>query len=126
MITGVVPILAVWLFCMGASIKISATGTVLKKSGTLVATKIATAWVCAFVFAQLLPEGGMVKTGFFAGLSVLAIVAAMDMTNAGLYASLMQEYGTKKKPVLLYLSRLSPAPDDDDYSGVRRAGNVRT
>ncbi len=68
----------------------------------------------------------MVKTGFFAGLSVLAIVAAMDMTNAGLYASLMQEYGTKKKPVLLYLSRLSPAPDDDDYSGVRRAGNVRT
>ncbi len=30
MITGVVPILAVWLFCMGASIKISATGTVLK------------------------------------------------------------------------------------------------
>ncbi|MEN1688750.1 2-keto-3-deoxygluconate permease, partial [Pseudomonas aeruginosa] len=31
MITGVVPILAVWLFCMGASIKISATGTVLKK-----------------------------------------------------------------------------------------------
>ena len=29
MITGTVPILAVWFFCMGASIKLSATGTVL-------------------------------------------------------------------------------------------------
>ncbi|MHA6498697.1 2-keto-3-deoxygluconate permease, partial [Escherichia coli] len=37
MITGTVPILAVWFFCMGASIKLSATGTVLRKSGTLVA-----------------------------------------------------------------------------------------
>ncbi|AMP59802.1 MULTISPECIES: 2-keto-3-deoxygluconate permease [Enterobacteriaceae] len=110
MITGVVPILAVWLFCMGASIKISATGTVLKKSGTLVATKIATAWVCAFVFAQLLPEGGMVKTGFFAGLSVLAIVAAMDMTNAGLYASLMQEYGTKEEAGASVLISLESGP----------------
>lgn len=34
MITGTVPILAVWFFCMGASIKLSATGTVLRKSGT--------------------------------------------------------------------------------------------
>ena len=30
MITGTVPILAVWFFCMGASIKLSATGTVLR------------------------------------------------------------------------------------------------
>jgi 2-keto-3-deoxygluconate permease len=43
---------------------------------------------------RILPEGG-VATGFFAGLSTLAIVAAMDMTNAGLFASLMQVYGTK-------------------------------
>ncbi|HHU3607373.1 TPA: 2-keto-3-deoxygluconate permease, partial [Escherichia coli] len=79
-------------------------------SGTLVATKIATAWVCAFVFAQLLPEGGMVKTGFFAGLSVLAIVAAMDMTNAGLYASLMQEYGTKEEAGASVLISLESGP----------------
>ena len=45
MITGTVPILAVWFFCMGASIKLSATGTVLRKSGTLVVTKIAVACV---------------------------------------------------------------------------------
>ena len=34
--TGVIPILAVWFFCMGATIKLSATGTVLRKSGALV------------------------------------------------------------------------------------------
>ena len=34
LITGVVPILAVWFFCMGATIDLRATGTVLRKSGT--------------------------------------------------------------------------------------------
>jgi len=45
LMTGTVPILAVWFFCMGASIKLSATGAVLRKSGTLVITKIAVAWL---------------------------------------------------------------------------------
>ncbi|CRL45439.1 2-keto-3-deoxygluconate permease [Sodalis glossinidius str. 'morsitans'] len=34
LITGTVPILAIWFFCMCASIKLSATDTVLRKSGT--------------------------------------------------------------------------------------------
>lgn len=95
-ITGVVPILAVWLFCLGASIHVRATGTVLRKSGSLIATKIGLAWLVAFALSRVLPVEG-IQSGFFAGLSVLAIVAAMDMTNAGLYASLMEEYGTKEE-----------------------------
>ncbi|EMK3336599.1 2-keto-3-deoxygluconate permease [Escherichia coli] len=82
MITGTVPILAVWFFCMGASIKLSATGTVLRKSGTLVVTKIAVAWV----------------------------VAAMDMTNGGLYASIMQQYGTKEEAGAFVLMSLESGP----------------
>ena len=35
---------------------------------------------------MFIPENG-IQTGFFAGLSVLAIVSAMDMTNGGLYAN---------------------------------------
>ena len=103
MITGTVPILAVWFFCMGASIKLSATGTVLRKSGTLVVTKIAVAWVVAAIASRIIPEHG-VEVGFFAGLSTLALVVAMDMTNGGLYASIMQQYGTKEAGAFVLMS----------------------
>src|SRR5476651_2457964 len=96
LISGTVPILAVWFFCMGSSIKLSATGTVLRKSGTLVLTKFFTAWAIVLVASQFIPPEG-VQSGFFAGLSILAIVCAVDMTNGGLYASLMQTYGTKEE-----------------------------
>ena len=109
MITGTVPILAVWFFCMGASIKLSATGTVLRKSGTLVVTKIAVAWVVAAIASRIIPEHG-VEAGFFAGLSTLALVAAMDMTNGGLYASLMNQYGTKEESGAFVLMSLESGP----------------
>ena len=54
LMTGTVPILAVWFFCMGATINLKATGVVLKKSGTLVLTKILVAWVVAMIATRLL------------------------------------------------------------------------
>lgn len=109
MIAGTVPILAVWFFCIGASIDLRATGTVLRKSGTLVVTKIAVAWIVALVAAAFIPETG-IQTGVFAGLSVLAIVSAMDMTNGGLYASLMNQYGTKEESGAFVLMSLESGP----------------
>ena len=109
MISGTVPILAVWFFCIGASIDLRATGTVLRKSGTLVITKIAVAWVVAMIAASFIPDTG-IQTGFFAGLSVLAIVSAMDMTNGGLYASLMNQYGTKEESGAFVLMSLESGP----------------
>ena len=101
MITGTVPILAVWFFCMGASIKLSATGTVLRKSGP--------PWVVAAIASRIIPEHG-VEAGFFAGLSTLALVAAMDMTNGGLYASIMQQYGTKEEAGAFVVMSLESGP----------------
>ncbi len=109
LVSGTVPILAVWFFCMGASIKLSATGTVLRKSGTLVLTKIAVAWVVAALASYFIPENG-VEFGFFAGLSTLALVASMDMTNGGLYASIMQQYGTKEEAGAFVLMSLESGP----------------
>jgi 2-keto-3-deoxygluconate permease len=107
--TGVVPILAVWFFCMGASIKLSATGTVLRKSGTLVLTKFFAAWAITIVATWFIPPEG-IQTGFFAGLSVLAIVCAMDMANGGLYASLMQSYGTREEAGAFVLTSIESGP----------------
>lgn len=109
LITGTVPILAVWFFCMGASIDIKATGIVLRKSGTIVVTKIIVAWIVALVCVRLLPFEG-IQTGFFAGLSTIAIVTSMDMTNGGLYASIMQQYGTKEEAGAFVLTSIESGP----------------
>jgi 2-keto-3-deoxygluconate permease len=105
LITGTVPILAVWFFCMGATIDLRATGTVLRKSGTLLVTKILVAWVVTMI----IPETG-IATGVFAGLSVLAITTAMDMTNGGLYAAMMQQYGTKEEAGAFVLMSIESGP----------------
>jgi 2-keto-3-deoxygluconate permease len=94
LISGTVPILAVWFFCMGATIDLRATGVVLRKSGTLLVTKMVVAWIATIVASHFIPIDG-VKAGLFAGLSVLAITTSMDMTNGGLYAVVMLLYGSK-------------------------------
>ncbi|KAF1682075.1 MULTISPECIES: 2-keto-3-deoxygluconate transporter [unclassified Veillonella] len=109
LISGTVPILSVWFFCMGASIDLKATGTVLKKSGTLVVTKILVAWIVGHICVMFMPSG-MIETGFFAGLSTLAIVTAMDMTNGGLYASLMAQYGSKEDAGAFVLMSIESGP----------------
>ncbi|EOC0031668.1 2-keto-3-deoxygluconate transporter [Cronobacter sakazakii] len=93
MISGTVPILAVWFFCIGASIDLRATGTVLRKSGTLVLTKIAVAWLVAMIAASFIPDTG-IQTGFFGGL----------------YASLMNQYGTKEESGAFVLMSLESGP----------------
>jgi len=109
LITGTVPILAVWFFCMGATIDLRATGTVLRKSGTLVVTKTLVAWLATIVASQFIPDEG-IRTGLLAGLSVLAITTSMDMTNAGLYAAVMQQYGSREEAGAFVLMSIESGP----------------
>ncbi|RDU99518.1 2-keto-3-deoxygluconate transporter [Trinickia dinghuensis] len=109
LIAGTVPILAVWFFCMGATINLRATGVVLRKSGTLVVTKFVVAWIATVIAAHFIPGDG-IKTGLFAGLSVLAITASMDMTNGGLYAAVMQQYGSKEEAGAFVLMSIESGP----------------
>lgn len=109
LISGTVPILGVWFFCMGASVSFSSTPTILRKSGTLVLTKGLVAWIVTLIFSKIVP-GGNIQTGFLAGLSVLAVVSCMDMTNGGLYAALMQQYGTKEESGAFILMSLESGP----------------
>ena len=96
-ITGAIPILAVWTFCLGASINIRATGTVVRKAGAVIGAKLFVAWMLALLLGAFMQPGEMLTTPLLAGFSILAVVVAFDMTNAGLYSSLTSEYGTKEE-----------------------------
>ncbi|MNK86202.1 2-keto-3-deoxygluconate permease [compost metagenome] len=77
---------------MGASINIKSTPYLLKKGGTLLATKVGIAVLIGIVLGHFLGEQP-ISSGLFAGISTLAVVAAMNDTNGGLYMALMGQYG---------------------------------
>lgn len=90
--TGALPILAVYYVCMGASIDVRTAPVILKRGGALLITKVGIGVLCGLALGALLGEAP-ISAGMFAGLSTLAVVAAMNDTNGGLYMALMGQYG---------------------------------
>lgn len=90
--SGALTILAVFYVCMGASIDFRATPYIVKKGGTLLIVKVGVAVILGLIFGRVLGETP-IAAGMFAGVSTLAIVAAMNDTNGGLYMALMGQYG---------------------------------
>lgn len=95
LITGTLPILGVFIFCVGATIDFRSSGYIARKGMTLLLGKIGFAALLGLIAAQFIPEDG-IQSGFFAGLSVLAIVAVMNETNGGLYLALVNHIGRKE------------------------------
>ena len=52
--------------------------------------------VCGVILGHFLGETP-ITSGWFAGLSTLAIVAAINDTNGGLYMALMGQYGSGRR-----------------------------
>lgn len=98
--TGALPILAVFYVCIGATISIQSLPLVLRRGGALLATKVALGIVCGMILGHFL-GAQPVRSGWFAGLSTLAVVAAINDTNGGLYMALMRRYG-KAEDVAAY------------------------
>ncbi|VBB09676.1 permease 2-keto-3-deoxygluconate membrane transmembrane sugar kdg symport inner 2-keto-3-deoxy-d-gluconate system [Lucifera butyrica] len=109
LMTGILPILAVFFFCMGATIDFRSSWIVLRKSGALVGTKVLFAALMGMIASHFIPPAG-ITSGFFAGLSVLAIVASMNDTNGGLYMALMNQYGTQEEASAYALMTLESGP----------------
>ena len=109
LMTGILPILAVFFFCMGATIDVRQSVWVLKKSGALVGSKVVWAALLGYIASQFIPASGITE-GFFAGISVLAIVACMNDTNGGLYMALMNQYGTQEEASAYALMTLESGP----------------
>jgi 2-keto-3-deoxygluconate permease len=107
--TGALPILSVFFVCIGATIDLKATPYILKKGGVLLVTKLLCG-VCAGLFAAKLIPTGMISSGFFAGLSALAIVASLNDTNGGLYMALMGQFGKAQDAAAYSLMSLESGP----------------
>ncbi|CAM5692689.1 2-keto-3-deoxygluconate permease [Streptomyces tendae] len=93
--TGLPAILAVFYVCLGATLDVKATPYIAKKGGVLLGSKVLFAMLVGIVMGRLLGETP-VSGGAFAGLSTLAVVAALNDTNGGLYMSLMAQFGRKR------------------------------
>lgn len=107
--SGSLPILAVFYVCLGATIPIQALPRGLRRGGVLLAGKIITGLLLGIAFGQLWGEKPL-TSGFFSGLSTLAIVAAMNDTNGGLYLALMQKYGKPEDASAYTLMSLESGP----------------
>lgn len=107
--TGALPILAVNYICMGAGISITATPYILRKGGVLLAVKVGIAMLLGVVFGRLLGEAP-IPAGMFMGISTLAIVAAMNDTNGGLYMALMARYAAPRDAGAYAIMSLESGP----------------
>ena len=94
--TGSLPILAVFYVCLGATIRVESLPYVLRRGGALFFTKTMLGVVAGVVLGHALGERP-VAGGWLAGFSTLAVVAAANNTNGGLYLALMQQFGTPEE-----------------------------
>jgi len=90
--TGALPVLAVFFVCMGSTISVKLLPHAVRRGGALMGTKIVLGMGLGFLLGHLIGVQP-VRAGWFAGISALAVVAAVNDTNGGLYLALMGQYG---------------------------------
>lgn len=107
--SGSLPLLAVFYVCMGATIPLRSMPSVLKRGGALMAAKIMLGVVAGLTLGRVFGTQP-ITTGWFAGLSTLAVVAAITDTNGGLYMALMRRYGSAEEAASYSVMALESGP----------------
>jgi 2-keto-3-deoxygluconate permease len=107
--SGAIPILAVFFVCMGATISVRSLPLIVRRGGALMAGKIALGIVAGAILGHFIGSQP-ISSGFFAGLSTLAVVAAINDTNGGLYMTLMRRYGRAEDAAAYAVMSLESGP----------------
>jgi len=107
--TGSLPILAVFYVCIGATISVRSLPAVLKKGGVLLATKMLLGVAAGVIVGHWIGIEP-VAAGWFSGFSTLAVVAAINDTNGGLYMALMNQYGHAEDSAAYSVMSLESGP----------------
>ena len=107
--TGSLPILAVFYVCIGATVSVRSLPGVLKKGGVLLATKVLLGIAVGVLVGHWIGIEP-VAAGWFTGFSTLAVVAAINDTNGGLYMALMNQYGRAEDAAAYSVMSLESGP----------------
>jgi 2-keto-3-deoxygluconate permease len=107
--TGALSLLAAFYVCIGSTISVRSLPTVVKRGGALLAAKIGLGIAVGVVLGRFLGTKP-ITSGWFAGLSTLAVVAAINDTNGGLYMTLMRRYGTPDQVASYSMMALESGP----------------
>src|SRR6184192_3048039 len=107
--TGALTILAIFYVCMGSTIDFKATPYIVKKGGALFAAKVGAAVLVGILLGRVLGEAP-VPNGVLAGISTLAVVAAMNDTNGGLYMALMGQFGAPRDVAAYTIMSIESGP----------------
>jgi 2-keto-3-deoxygluconate permease len=107
--SGALPILAVFYVCLGSTIELTSTPYILKKGGALFTAKVLAGVALGVVAGRFLGESP-ISAGAFTGLSTLAIVAAINDTNGGLYMALMAQFGRPRDVAAYSIMSIESGP----------------
>jgi 2-keto-3-deoxygluconate permease len=107
--TGSIPLIAVFFICLGSTISVRALPRMLQRGGVMLIVKVGVGMVIGYVLGHsigVLP----IQSGWLAGISTLAVVAAFNDTNGGLYVALMEQYGRPEDAGAYCLMALESGP----------------
>lgn len=107
--TGSLPVLAVFYVCMGATIPVRSLPRVARRGGALLLAKICMGVIAGLILGHMLGIQP-ISSGWFAGISTLAVVAAINNTNGGLYMALMSRYGSAEDAASYSVMALESGP----------------